>query len=53
MEIADYYRWFVQGFSLLVVPLTQLLKKNININWNGKCEKCLGTIKRSLLQLLF
>ena len=28
LELANYYKWFINGYSKLMVPLTDLLKKD-------------------------
>jgi hypothetical protein len=40
----NYHRAFVPGFSHIVKPLTQLLKKNIKFVWTENCTKALDRI---------
>ena len=37
--MAGYYRRFIEGFSKLALPLTQLTKKGQAYVWDAKCEK--------------
>ncbi|XP_022159308.1 uncharacterized protein LOC111025717 [Momordica charantia] len=39
LGLAGYYRWFVQDFSWLAAPLTQLTRKNATFAWSDGCEK--------------
>ncbi len=37
LGLAEYYRCFVKGFSILVSPLTKLLRKDVKFQWTDKC----------------
>jgi hypothetical protein len=44
LGLLNYHRAFVPGFSHIVKPLTQLLKKNTKFSWTENCTKALNRI---------
>ena len=42
MGLAGYYRRFVNGFSFIASLLTKLLRKDVNFEWNEKCQDALS-----------
>jgi len=48
LGLAGYYRRFVEGFSKMVSPLTQLTRKDQPFSWTDKCEECFEEMKRRL-----
>ena len=48
LGLAGYYRRFVEGFSKLVSPLTQLTRKDQPFSWTDECEVCFEDIKKRL-----
>ncbi|XP_027915077.1 uncharacterized protein LOC114174433 [Vigna unguiculata] len=48
LGLVSYYRHFVEGFSKMVSPLTQLTKKDQPFSWIDECEVCFEDIKRRL-----
>jgi len=46
--LADYYRRFIEGFSKIVAPLTQLTREDQPITWTDKCEESFQELKRRL-----
>jgi hypothetical protein len=44
LRLLNYHRAFVPGFSHIVKPLTQLLKKNVKFAWMEVCTKALDRI---------
>ncbi|GFW31062.1 hypothetical protein TNCV_4523311 [Trichonephila clavipes] len=51
--LASYYRDYVKNFSSIVLPLTNLIKKNIpnNIPWDVKAEESFQCLKKSLIEM--
>jgi len=47
--LAGYYRRFIEGFSKIVAPLTQLTRKDQPFAWTGKCEESFQELKRRLM----
>ena len=48
LGLAGYYRRFVEGFSSIARPLTQLLKKDKKFEWTDKCEESFQQLKSRL-----
>jgi hypothetical protein len=49
LGLAGYYQKFVEGFSSIARPLTQLLKKDKKFNWTEKCEQSFQELKKRLV----
>jgi hypothetical protein len=48
MGLAGYYRRFVEGFSKIANPITELQKKNKKFVWTEKCTKAFRWLKELL-----
>jgi hypothetical protein len=48
MGLAGYYRWFVEGFSKIENPITELQKKNKKFVWTEKCVEAFRRLKELL-----
>ena len=48
LGLAGYYRKFIQDFSKIAAPLTQLTKKNQSFVWDGVCEDAFKSLKERL-----
>ena len=46
--LAGYYRRFIEGFSKIVAPLTQLTRKDHPFAWTEQCERSFKGLKRRL-----
>jgi hypothetical protein len=49
LGLAGYYWKFVEGFSSIARPLTQLLKKDKKFEWTEKCEQSFQELKKRLV----
>ena len=48
LGLASYCRRFVENFSKVAKPLTELLKKDKKFQWTPKCEESFQELKRRL-----
>ncbi|XP_057774999.1 uncharacterized mitochondrial protein AtMg00860-like [Salvia miltiorrhiza] len=48
LGLAGYYRRFIEGFSKLARPMTQLLKKGTQYKWSEDCERSFQELKTRL-----
>ena len=49
LGLAGYYRRFVEGFSRLASPLTNLTRKNVKFQWTDACVKSFVELKKRLI----
>src|SRR4051812_2015981 len=49
LGLAGYYHKFVEGFSIIARPMTQLLKKDQKFVWTKKCEASFQELERRLV----
>ncbi|PKA52213.1 putative mitochondrial protein [Apostasia shenzhenica] len=49
LGLAGYYRRFVEGFSKIALPLTQLTKKTVRFEWSKACDESFQELKRRLI----
>nr|CAH66331.1 H0813E03.8 [Oryza sativa] len=49
LGLAGYYRRFIENFSKIAQPMTQLLKKEEKFVWSPQCEKAFQTLKEKLV----
>ena len=52
LGLAGYYRKFVEGFSSIARPMTQLLKKDKKFEWTPKCEESFQDLNKRLTTTL-
>jgi len=48
LGLAGYYRRFIEGFSKIVMPLTQLIKKGQAFVWIERCKNSFQELKKRL-----
>jgi hypothetical protein len=49
LGLAGYYHKFVEGFSCIAKPMTQLLNKGKKFEWTANCEKSFQELKNRLV----
>ena len=49
LGLAGYYRHFVEGFSKIAVPLTELTRKSMRFSWSDRCEASFQELKQRLI----
>ena len=45
LGLAGYYRRFIEGFSKIAKPMTELLKKDKKFVWTEDCERSFNELK--------
>nr|GEW10110.1 putative reverse transcriptase domain-containing protein [Tanacetum cinerariifolium] len=48
LGLAGYYRWFIEGFSLIAKPLTKITQKNKTYEWGKEEEEAFQLLKDKL-----
>ena len=48
MGLMNYFRKFIQGYSVLAKPLTDLLKADVPFNWTQSCQNAFELLKQKL-----
>ena len=49
LGLAGYYRRFVEGFSSITLPMTQLMRKGDKFEWNDDREQSFQELKKRLM----
>ena len=49
LGLAGYYRRFIENFSKIAKPMTELLKKNTKFKWTEDCEASFQELKKRLV----
>ncbi|XP_073064045.1 uncharacterized mitochondrial protein AtMg00860-like [Primulina eburnea] len=52
LGLAGYYRRFIEGFSIIARPMTQLTQKDRRFVWTDECESSFQTLKENLTAAL-
>ncbi|KAI4313124.1 hypothetical protein L6164_026131 [Bauhinia variegata] len=50
LSLANYYRYFIKGYSAITAPLTNLLKIDKTWNWSQECQNAFEDLKRAVSQ---
>ncbi|KAG8483033.1 hypothetical protein CXB51_021970 [Gossypium anomalum] len=50
LGLAGYYRRFVEGFSVMAVPLTKLIRKGVSFVWTEKQQETFEKLKKVLTE---
>jgi hypothetical protein len=48
LGLARYYRRFIEGFSMICKPMTELLRKDKKFEWLAKCKHSFQELKKRL-----
>ena len=48
LELAGYYKRFIEDFSRLSVLMTRLTRNEVKFEWNDSCERAFQELKRRL-----
>ena len=48
LGLAGYYHHFIEGFSKIAKPMTELFKKDTKFEWTEDCEKSFNELKTRL-----
>jgi hypothetical protein len=52
LGLAGYYRRFIEGFSKISKPMTELLEKDKKFEWTSACEASFQELKKRLTTAL-
>ena len=52
LGLAGYYRRFIEDFSWIAAPMTRLTRKEVNFDWDDRCEEAFQELKRRLTSAL-
>lgn len=50
VALVSYYRMFVKGFASIASPLSDLLTKGVQFEWNDACKAAFEQLRDSLLK---
>lgn len=50
LGLANYYRRFIKGYSAVVAPLTELLKKDQGWAWSQSCQNAFDNLKKAVTE---
>ena len=50
LGLVGYYKRFMNGFSMIVTPMTRLLQKDVKFKWTGKYQQSFEKLKALLIE---
>ena len=45
LELAGYYKRFIEDFSRLATPMTRLTRKEVRFDWDDRCEEAFQEVR--------
>ena len=51
LGLTGYYRWFIEGFSKIALPLTRLTHKWVKFEWSNDCKRSFQELKNRLVTI--
>ena len=48
--LANYYKWFGEGYSRKAAPLIKFLNKGVTWKWTNKCQEAFDELKRAMMK---
>ena len=48
LGLVGYYRRYIKDFSRFVAPMTRLTRKEVNFDWDDRCEEAFQKLRRRL-----
>jgi glutaredoxin-related protein len=52
LGLMGYYLWFIENFSKIAKPMTELMKNGVKFDWSQACEEAFQTLKDHLTTAL-
>ena len=52
LGLVGYYMRFIEDFSRIAAPMTRLTRKEVNFDWDDRCEEAFQELKRRLTSAL-
>jgi hypothetical protein len=49
LGLIGYYQCFIKGFSKIAKPMTSLLEKGKEFNWNHECQESFNQLRFKLM----
>ena len=49
LGLAGYYQKFIEGFSIIAMPLSRLTQKRAKFEWTDKCEASFQKLQKKLV----